>query len=84
MTNEYAKFADGYIEKNIVADGYPPEGDNSVAEMHAKKCAQKAISAGLNATKFEFMLSMTLTQYIANAIGRINDAEVERQSDKDQ
>lgn len=82
MSEKAQQFVDDWIESNVHAEAYQPEGDNSEARSLAEQCRVKAEAKGIPPSEIEDAVG-DLTDYMASAIERVNDEEIQRLSDKD-
>ncbi|BAQ45884.1 MULTISPECIES: DUF768 domain-containing protein [Methylobacterium] len=82
MSQKAQQFVDDWIDTHIHAEGYQPEGDNSEAAMRAEQCRAMAEIQGISHSEIEESVG-DLVGYMADAIERANDAEIQRLSAKD-
>lgn len=81
MTHRAQEFVDSWIEDNLRYH-YEPEGDATESTVKAKECYHAANLAGISQGDIDEEVG-NLVEYMAAAIGRANDREVKRLSDKD-
>jgi hypothetical protein len=82
MSERGQKFIDQWIENNIFAEGYAPEGDDTEARQLAEQCLGGAGEEGVTKAEIEEAIG-DIVAYLNAAIERVNDDEVERQAAKD-
>lgn len=82
MTDKTHTFIDGWIEDNVSATGYEPEGDGTEAKRLAAQCWRECDSAGISRPAVNAAVG-DLVAYMADAIERVNNAEVQRLANKD-
>jgi len=82
MSEKAQQFVEDWVENNIHAEAYQPEGDNSEAQSCAEQCRIRAEAEGISKAEIEEAVG-DLVGYMADAIERVNDEEIQRRSDKD-
>jgi hypothetical protein len=82
MSERALAFVEEFVDENIRAEGYEPEGDSSRAASFAGQCVALAKAEGI--TEAELKESFDdLTRFMAAAIKEANDNEVHRLASKD-
>ncbi len=82
MAEKAAEFVEAWIEENIHATGYEPEGDASEAKEKAVACWAAADMKGISRAAIQKEVG-DLVERMARAIESVNDHEVSRQVAKD-
>jgi|KBSSwiStaDraftv2_1062776.scaffolds.fasta_scaffold07037_2 20S proteasome alpha/beta subunit len=82
MSERGQNFIDQWIENNIFAEGYAPEGDDTEARQLAERCLEAAKEEGVSKNEIEEAVG-EIVAYLSAAVERVNDEEVERQAAKD-
>jgi hypothetical protein len=82
MSQRGIEFVQHWVFENINAEGYPPEGDTTKAQVYAEHCL---IIAGVQGVPKQDIEDETgdLTAYMNRAICAANDAEFQRLVDSD-
>lgn len=76
-------FVEAWINENLRAEGYPPEGDNSQAKALAAECFAAAKEAGIPEAEITPGTFENLVDFMSGELQEANDAEVERMLDND-
>jgi len=82
MSAEAREFIEDWVENNVHPTGYEPEGDSEEAKKLAFECWRAVDQAGISRAAVKEEVG-ELLDYMSEAIERVNDAEVQRQVDKD-
>jgi hypothetical protein len=82
MSTRGMKFVEHWVSENINAEGYPPEGSKTQARSYAERCLNAANRQGVSKKDIEEETG-DLVDYMDAAMKVANDAEVQRQVDKD-
>jgi hypothetical protein len=81
MSQRAQVFVDSWIEDNIHALAFEPDGDATESTLRAKECYHVASPAGISQGDIDETLG-NLVEYMAAAIARANHQEVKRLFDK--
>jgi hypothetical protein len=82
MSERALAFAEEWVNENIHATGYEPEGDTSAASALAQQCLAEAKADGISEAEMKEAID-DLTQFMAGQIKLVNDNEVDRLASKD-
>jgi hypothetical protein len=82
MSERGRRFIEGWVDENVHATGYEPEGDNSEARQLAKLCLAEAKAKGISRKEIEEHVG-DINDYMSEAIENANDEEVRRLASKD-
>lgn len=82
MSAEAREFIEDWVNNNVHATGYQPEGDTEEARKLTFECWRAVDQAGIPRASVQEEVG-ELLDYMSEAIERVNDAEVQRQVDKD-
>jgi hypothetical protein len=82
MSERAIAFVEEWVSENINAEGYEPEGDESMAAAFSVQCAAEAKEAGIPDSEMKDAFE-SLTAFMAGAIKLANDNEVDRLASKD-
>jgi hypothetical protein len=82
MSERALAFVEEWVNENIHATGYEPEGDNSTASVLAQQCLAQAEAHGITDAEMKGAVD-DLTQFMAGQIKLVNDNEVDRLASKD-
>ena len=82
MSERALAFVEEWVNENIHATGYEPEGDTSAASALAQKCVADAKADGITEAEIKEAID-DLTQFMAGQIVLVNDNETDRSAAKD-
>jgi hypothetical protein len=82
MSERALAFVESWVNENIHATGYEPEGDNSTASVLAQQCLSEAEAHGVTDAEMKEAID-DLKQFMAGQIKLVNDNEVDRLASKD-
>jgi hypothetical protein len=82
MSERALAFVEEWVNENIHATGYEPEGDSSMAKTLAAQCLAEAKADGITESEMKEAID-DLTQFMAGQIKLVNDNEVDRLASKD-
>jgi hypothetical protein len=80
MSERALGFVEEWVSENVHAEGYPPEGNNSLAKSLALQCLGDANAKGISEAEIRESIA-DLTEFMAGAIQETNDREVHRLSE---
>ena len=82
MSDQAREFVEQWIESNVHATGYEPDGDNAEAKKLAFACWADADKMAISRATIESEFG-SLVDHMTEALEAVNDAEVERLIAKD-
>ncbi len=82
MSERALAFVEEWVNENVHATGYEPEGDSSTASAFAQQCLNEAKADGITEGEMKDAFE-DLTQFMAGQIKLVNDNEVDRLASKD-
>jgi hypothetical protein len=83
MSERALAFVEEWVNENVHATGYEPEGDSSLASALAQQCLAEAKVHGIAEVEMKDAFE-DLTQFMAGQIKLVNDNEVDRLASKDE
>jgi hypothetical protein len=82
MSERAIAFVEEWVGDHVKAEGYEPEGDDSMAAALALQCAADAKEARIPDAEMKDAFE-NLTAFMAGQIKLVNDNEVDRLASKD-
>ncbi|MDH2354900.1 hypothetical protein QCM80_30160 [Bradyrhizobium sp. SSUT112] len=82
MSARAIAYVEDFVDRNVHAEGYEPEGNTSESEALATRCLAAAKADGIPEAEMKAAFE-NLQEYMAAAIEEANDNEVARLAAKD-